>query len=121
MGCHRIKRLRIAYNMSGLHPRSTSGIQFIHAPTDAMAVDTDVPKLEPTLHYAIALWATLIAKGESPESDDKDAKELQRIIGDIPADYGSPDLGQPVGFSLDVGDARGYTGGVLSSPGIDRR
>jgi hypothetical protein len=97
------------------------GIQFIHAPVDALAVDTDVPKLESTLHYAIVLWAALIAKGESPESDDKDAKELQRLIGDIPLDYGSPDLGQPVALTLDVGDARGNGSGILSGPGTDRR
>lgn len=109
----------------GLFPAPTvavvDGIQFIHAPTDALAVDTDVPKLEPTLHLAIAIWASLIAKGESPEDDSKDAKELGRLVGDIPSDYGSPDLGQPVGLSLDVGDARGRLGGMFSSPGVDRR
>jgi len=99
----------------------TSGIQFIHAPVDTMAVDIDVPKLETTLHYAIVLWAALIAKGESPESDAKDAVELQRIIGDIPQDYGSPDLGQPIALSPDVADARGIGTSITSSPGIDRR
>lgn len=99
----------------------TNGIQFIHAPTDTIPTDTDVPKLENTLHYAIVLWASLIAKGESPEDDTKDAKELQRILGDIPQDYGSPDLGQPIGLSLDVADARGRGSTTLDSPGIDRR
>lgn len=98
----------------------TNGIQFIHAPTDTLAVDTDFPKVEQTLHYAIVLWAALIAKGESPESDVKDAQELQRIIGDIPQDYGSPDLGQPVALNLDVGDARGL-GSVNPTPGIYNR
>jgi hypothetical protein len=100
----------------------TQGIQFLHAPTDSLAVDTDVPKLETTLHYAIVLWAALIAKGESPESDAKDAAELQRIIGDIPQDYGSPDLGQPMLLSPDVADARatGFTS-LAITPGIDRR
>jgi hypothetical protein len=99
----------------------TNGIQFIHAPTDTLALDTDTPKLEASLHYAIALWASLIAKGESPEADTKDAAELQRILGDIPQDYGSPDLGQPVALSLDVADARGRGPTTLSGPGIDRR
>lgn len=99
----------------------TSGIQFIHAPTDTLADDNDVPKLESSLHLAIVLWAAMIAKGESPEDDTKDAKELQRIIGDIPQDYGSPDLGQPTAFSLDVADARGLGSSTISSPGIDRR
>ena len=100
----------------------TDGIQFIHAPTDTMAADTDVPKLEQTLHYAIVLWAALIAKGESPEApDSKDAAELQRIIGDIPHDYGSPDHGQGLSLSPDVGDARGLGGGRATSNGIDQR
>lgn len=109
----------------GIFPAPTTavvnGLQFIHAPVDTMAVDVDVPKLETTLHYAIVLWAALIAKGESPESDTKDAVELQRIIGDIPQDYGSPDLGQPTALSLDVADARGLGSSLTSSPGIDRR
>lgn len=99
----------------------TDGIQFLHAPTDTLAADADVPKLETTLHYAIVLWATLIAKGESPEADTKDAAELQRIIGDIPADYGSIDQGQVVALSPDVSDARSGGWGTLSSPGIDKR
>jgi hypothetical protein len=99
----------------------TGGIQFIHAPTDTMTTDTDVPKVETTLHYAIVLWAALIAKGESPEDDTKDAKELGRIIGDIPQDYGSIDHGQSVALSADVADARGMGSTTLSSPGIDRR
>lgn len=99
----------------------TQGLQFIHAPTDTFAVDTDVPKLETTLHYAIVLWASLIAKGESPESDDKDARELQRIVGDIPADYGTIDYSQPLALSPDVADARARGSSPLSGPGVDRR
>lgn len=99
----------------------TNGLQFLHAPTDTLAADTDVPKVEQTLHYAVVLWATIIAKGESPESDSKDAAELQRLIGDIPLDYGSPDLGQGVSLSPDVADARSSGFGTLSSPGIDKR
>jgi hypothetical protein len=100
----------------------TSGIQFLHVPTDTLAADTDFPKLETTLHYAIVLWAALIAKGESPEDDSKDAKELERILGDIPQDYGTIDQSQPMAFSPDVADARGYTGGAAgTSNGIDRR
>lgn len=99
----------------------TQGIQFIHAPTDTLAVDTDVPKVETTLHYAIVVWATLLAKGESPEDDSKDARELQRIIGDIPADYGTIDYGQPIALTADVADARGRGPTTLDTPGIYRR
>ena len=86
------------------------GIQFLHAPTETLAADTDIPRLEESLQYAVVCWASLLAKGESPESDDKDAKELQRLLGDIPSDYGSIDLSQPTYLQADVADARGIFG-----------
>jgi hypothetical protein len=86
------------------------GIQFLHAPTETLALDTDIPRLEESLQYAVVCWASLLAKGESPESDDKDAKELARLLGDIPADYGSLDLSQPTYLQADVADARGMFG-----------
>lgn len=100
----------------------TNGIQFIHAPTDSMSAAADVPKLETTLHYAIVLWAALIAKGESPEDDSKDAKELARILDGIPADYGMGlDLGQPVQVNVDVADSRGLGSGAVVSNGVYSR
>jgi len=99
----------------------TGGLQLIHAPTDTLAADSDVPKLEETLQYGIALWAALIAKGENPEGDTKDAVELKRILDGIPDDYGSPDLSQPSLLTLDVADARGRGAGRYSGPGVDRR
>ena len=99
----------------------TNGLQMIHAPTDTLAVDADVPKLENTLHYAIVLWAELLAKGESPEDDSKAAKELQRLLGDIPQDYGMKDLGQSPELTIDVADARGRGPTTLDSPGIYNR
>lgn len=99
----------------------TQGIQFLHAPTDSLAVDTDVPKLEETLQYAVAIWTALIAKGESPEGDTKDAAELKRILDGIPSDYGSPDVGQTISFTADVADARGRGPGTVYGPGVDRR
>lgn len=93
----------------------TQGLRFIHVPTDSLASDTDEPRLEPTLQYAVALWGALLAKGESPESDSKDAAELQRILGDIPADYGTIDQAQPLALNPDVADARGrYPFGIKS-------
>lgn len=100
----------------------TSGLQFVHAPTDALASDSEVPKLESTLHYAIVLWTTMLAKGESPEDDTKHARDLQRILGDIPLDYGTIDYGQALAFSPDVADARGTTGNAFTDGnGVDRR
>lgn len=84
-----------------------SGIQFLHAPTESLAADTDVPRLEESLQYATVCWAALLAKGESPEDDGKDARELARLLGDIPSDYGSIDLSQPILLQADVADARG--------------
>lgn len=86
------------------------GIQFLHAPSETLALDTDIPRLEESMQYATVCWAALLAKGESPEDDSKDAKELQRILGDIPSDYGSLDLSQPTYLNADVADARGMGG-----------
>lgn len=94
----------------GLFPAPTAsvadGIQFLHAPTETLAADTDISRLEETLQYAAVCWAALLAKGESPEDDSKDAKELARLLGDIPADY-TVDLSQPMLLQADVADARG--------------
>jgi hypothetical protein len=101
----------------------TNGLQLLHAPTDTMSTDTESPKLEDTLHYAIVLWATIIAKGESPEENDsKEAAELNRIINDIPSDYGSIDLGQSLQLNPDVSAATGrYGSGNLLGNGIFTR
>jgi len=93
----------------------TNGIELIHAPTPTLAEETDVPKLEATLHYAIVCWATLLAKGESVEDDTKDANELRRILADIPDDYGTNDLGYPHSLKPDVSDARGKYGSQLDN------
>jgi hypothetical protein len=90
------------------------GIQFLHAPSETLALDTDVPRLEESMQYAVVCWAALLAKGESPEDDSKDAKELQRILGDIPSDYGSLDLSQPTYLNADVSDTRGRHGALIN-------
>lgn len=86
------------------------GIQFLHAPTESLATDSDIPRIEESLQYAAVCWAALLAKGESPEDDSKDANELKRLLGDIPADYGTLDLSQPMLLQPDVADARGIFG-----------
>jgi hypothetical protein len=96
----------------------TNGLLIIHVPTPTLAEDTDVPKLEATLHYAIVCWTALLAKGESPEDDTKEAKELSRILSDIPDDYGQDDFSQPPKLSPDVSDARGKYGSQLDN-GVD--
>jgi hypothetical protein len=107
--CHRGRYI-------GLFPAPTTsvtqGIQFLHVPTDSLALDTDVPKIEESLQYGVVVWASLLAKGESPEADTKDAAELQRILGDIPSDYGQIDYGQALALSPDVSDARARYGSL---------
>ena len=94
----------------------TNGIELLHAPTPEMSADTDVPKLETTLQYAMVCWAALIAKGESPEADNKDADELRRMLAEIPDDYGiGADLGNPTLITADVSDARGRYGKELAN------
>ena len=113
--CHRA-------NYIGIFPAPTTavtnGIQLIHTPTATLAADTDVPRVEETLQLGIVYWAALLAKGESPESDSKEAQHLQSILSDIPSDYGGYDLSQPMQLDADVADARGRRVGILS-PGSD--
>jgi hypothetical protein len=76
----------------GIYPAPTAvvvnGIRVTYQPTVSLAADGDTPLVEDTLQYAIALWAALLAKGESPESDTKEAAQLTQILNDIPDDYG---------------------------------
>lgn len=113
--CHRA-------NYIGIFPAPTtavtSGIQLIHTPTATLAADTDVPRIEETLQLGIIYWAALLAKGESPESDSKEARDLQTLLGEIAEDYATPDLSQPMQLEPDVADARGRRVGILS-PGSD--
>ena len=94
------------------------GISFMHAPTETLAADTDISRLDDTLQYAAVVWAALLAKGESPEDDSKDAKELARILGDSAVDVS--DLGQPTYLQPDIADARGMVGGRRFANDIDR-
>ena len=113
--CHRA-------NYIGIFPAPTAsvtnGIQLLHSPTATLSADTDVPRVEETLQLAIVYWAALLAKGETPESDTKEAAHLQQILASIPADYGNYDLSQPMQFDADVADARGRRVGALN-PGSD--
>jgi len=90
----------------GIFPAPTvsvvNGLEFQHTPTPTLALDTDSPDLEASLQYAIILWACLLAKGESPESDSKEASQLQTILADIPNDYGQPSLDRPMQLSIDI-------------------
>jgi hypothetical protein len=90
----------------------TDGIEFMHAPTPELSEDTDVPEIEETLQYGMVCWATMLAKGDGPEDDTKEANELRRILTGIPDDYGTADLGQPLLLQPDASDARGRFGGA---------
>lgn len=93
----------------------TDGIEFMHAPTPTLSADSDVPELEATLHYAMVCWTVMLAKGDGLEDDTKEANELRRILADIPDDYGTQDLGQPLLLQPDASDARGRFGSRLAN------
>jgi|GEM_PF-3029917 len=61
----------------------------------------------------------ILAKGESPEDDGKDQRDLAGLIADIPVDYGDLDVSQPIALSPGVADARGFPGGHTRRNDID--
>jgi hypothetical protein len=99
----------------GIYPAPTAivvnGIRVTYQPTVTLAADGDTPLVEDTLQYAIALWAALLAKGESPESDTKEASQLTQILNDIPDDYGLPqsDRAPKIGVDVDTLPGRGWS------------
>lgn len=93
------------------------GLEIQHAPTATLALDTDETDVDTGLQYAIVLWATLLAKGESPESDSKEAAQLQQILGDIPNDFGHPSLDRSPQMGVDIASLPGRP---LSSTSILR-
>jgi hypothetical protein len=76
----------------GLYPipteSITDGIQFVHSNAEMLADDNDVPSIHVDLHYAIVLWATILAKGETKEDLQSVRASLQAILGDIGLYYG---------------------------------
>ena len=108
-------------NYIGLFPAPTNsvtkGLRLLTVPNDQLTLDTDNFLVELTLQYAVVLYAAILAKGESPEDDAKDQRELTRLIGDIPVDYADLDDGQTIALNPDVSDLRGV--GQIVRRGID--
>lgn len=98
----------------GIYPAPTAvvvnGIRVTYQPTVTLAADGDTPLVEDTLQYAIALWAALLAKGESPEDDTKQSRLLTQILNDIPEDYGiqQSDRAPRIGVDIDTLPGRGW-------------
>lgn len=105
--CHRA-------NFIGIFPAPTanitSGLRLLIAGTPAAGADTDdYSPLELTLQYGIVLYATILAKGESPEDDGKDQRDLAVLVADIPTDYSDLDVSQPIALnSPAAAKARGF-------------
>jgi len=78
-----------------------AGIELIHTPILALSDDAEVPRIKLPLHDAIALWAVLIAKGETDEEGQLAKEELVNIINDLgqwyEADTDTPDKFQVTG------------------------
>ena len=76
----------------GLYPipsvSVTDGLQFVHSYGETLSADSDVPGIHTDLHYAIVLWATILAKGETREDIQPVRVSLQAMIGDIGLYYG---------------------------------
>jgi len=101
-------------NFIGLFPAPTvtitGGLRMLIAGTPAAGADTDdYAPLELSLQYGIVLYASVLAKGEGPEDDGKDQRELAALIADISIDYSDLDVSQPIRLnSPDAAKARGF-------------
>jgi len=77
----------------GIYPAPTStivnGIELVHTPILALSDDAEVPRIKLPLHDAIALWAVVIAKGETDEDGMLAKNELNNLIDDLPFWYTS--------------------------------
>ena len=81
-------------NWLGIYPApSTSvanGIEVIHCPIMSLSDDAEVPRIKTPMHDAIALWAVIIAKGETDEDAQIAKEELANILGDVGQWYEAP-------------------------------
>jgi hypothetical protein len=81
-------------NWLGIYPAPStsvvSGIRLIHTPIMSLSTDDEVPRIKLPLHDAIALWAVLVAKGETDEDGQLAKEELANILGDAREWYEAP-------------------------------
>jgi len=81
-------------NWFGIYPAPASaivrGIELIHCPIMALSDDAEIPRIKLPLHDAIALWAVIIAKGETDEDSAAAQQELANIMGDLNLWYEAP-------------------------------
>jgi len=106
-------------NYIGIFPAPANsvvqGLRLLTVPTDQLSLDADAFLIELTLQWGVVLYAAIMAKGESPEDDAKDQRELARLVADIPIDYADLDDGQTIHLNPDVADLRGLFGNRLDN------
>lgn len=75
----------------GIFPVPTAnlvaGLEVIHSPLMAMAIDADVPRVKVPIHDAIADWAVVLCLGETDEAAAEAKARLQDMINDLPFWY----------------------------------
>lgn len=97
-----------------------NGLKLISMPTLTMALDTDSPPFPTPLHWAVVLFAKLIALGETGEAADEAQKVLGPILQRLPSYYHRR-AAAPQSLRPDADKSyRGYGGGRRPT-GTDRR
>lgn len=64
-----------------------NGIELIHTPIMALALDADIPRIKLPLHEAVAYWTKDILLGDTDEDSAATRQRLADIINDIPLWY----------------------------------
>jgi len=75
----------------GIFPAPTAavadGIELWHTPVMSLAADADIPRIKLPMHYAIVLWAKMIAIGDTGEQAGETRDRLKEVFADLPEWY----------------------------------
>lgn len=79
----------------------TDGLQFIGVPALSAGDDADVLPLHLALHFAVVLYAEIIAKGETDEAKAEIREELNAVDADITTLYSYGGLAESISLDID--------------------